>query len=205
MAIDRRTVLAMGVAAGGMALLGTPALAMKEPPIGENGLHVQDWFLESFLDLADDQAEAAEQGKHLVVLFEQRGCPYCRELHRVNLADPDIRDYMQKNFAVVQLDMWGSRAVTDFDGKEMEERELARRWALNFTPTLVFFSLEPPKEKTSGDKVAAAIMPGYLKPFHFKSFLEFVKDGGYKTESFQRFLQHKFERLQKQGIKPKVW
>jgi intracellular sulfur oxidation DsrE/DsrF family protein/thioredoxin-related protein len=93
---------------------------------GPNGLYVQDWFHESFLDMSEDLAEAAEQGKHLAILWEQRGCPYCREMHAVNLADDEIRGYIQENFVVLQLDMWGSREVTDFDGEALEERAMAR-------------------------------------------------------------------------------
>lgn len=52
--------------------------------VGNDGLHKQPWFHQSFLELADDVHEAADEGKFLVVLIEQSGCPYCRELHEVN-------------------------------------------------------------------------------------------------------------------------
>lgn len=203
--IDRRTLFAMCAAAGGAALLGPALPAAGEVEIGDNGLYIQDWFLDSFLNLPDDHAEATENGKHLAVLFEQRGCPYCRELHKVNLADPDIKTYMQKHFDVIQLDLWGSRAVTGFDGVEMEERALARKWSVNFTPTMVFFPRKLTGANNKGGKAEAARMPGYLKPFHFISLLEFVNDGGYTSQSFQQYLQDKFQSLKQQGIKPKVW
>jgi thioredoxin-related protein len=69
----------------------------------------------------------------------QRGCPYCRELHQVNLANPEISTYIQENFVALQHNLYGSREVTDFDDKKMEERRLAARWPINFTPTLCFF------------------------------------------------------------------
>ena len=72
-----------------------------------------------------------------MVLFEQRGCPYCKELHAVNFARSEITDYIREHFMVVQLDLWGSREVTDFDGEAMEERALAGKWRVNFTPTTV--------------------------------------------------------------------
>ncbi|MCC0028761.1 MAG: hypothetical protein H6891_00135 [Brucellaceae bacterium] len=55
---------------------------LPEPQLDDNGLHHQDWFLESFLDIGEDLAEAQAKGKGLVIVFEQRGCPYCREMHR---------------------------------------------------------------------------------------------------------------------------
>ena len=56
-----------------MALVGSGIARAAE--LGDDGLHKQPWFLQSFLTLADDVAEAEAAGKRLVVIFEQRGCP----------------------------------------------------------------------------------------------------------------------------------
>ncbi len=81
--------------------------------LGDDGLHKQDWFYDSFLEMPDDLADATSEGKDLLVLFEQRGCPYCAELHEINFARTEITDYITKNFLVVQLDMFGAREVVD--------------------------------------------------------------------------------------------
>jgi len=180
--------------------------ALANAEIGDNGLHIQDWFLESFLDLGEDLGEAAGNGRHFAVLFEQAGCPYCRELHEVNLERPTIVTYLKQNFEILQLDLWGSRAVTDFDGEEMEERALARKWQINFTPTIVFF----PKDTAavagkSGRQAQIARMPGYFKPFHFLSMFEYVRDGRTADQSFQRYLQDKLARIKAEGGKADVW
>jgi thioredoxin-related protein len=173
---------------------------------GPNGLYVQDWFHESFLDMSEDLAEAAEQGKHLAILWEQRGCPYCREMHAVNLADDEIRGYIQENFVVLQLDMWGSREVTDFDGEALEERAMARKWGVHFTPTIMFFSDDPAsvagKPANDGEVMR---MPGYFKPYHFVSMFEYVRGAHYENIGFQKFIQARFDRLKEEGKKPKVW
>ena len=178
----------------------------SEPALNDDGLHSQDWFLESFLDLAEDLETAAENGKKLVVLFEQRGCPYCRELHRVNFANKEIREIARNNFEILQLNLWGSRKVTDFDGQEIEERKLAQKWRVNFTPTFIFFpsdiKLVKGKPGSEGEVVR---MPGYMKPFHFSSMLEFVQSDQYREQNFQRYLQDKFKRLEAEGKKPDVW
>lgn len=169
--------------------------------VGDDGLYKQDWFIDSFLDLKEDHAEAVANGKGLIILFEQRGCPYCKELHRVNFAKNEIRDYINKNFNVLQLDIWGSRTVTDFDGKEYEERDLARAWRVTFTPTMVFYS----KNKSPTKDGESARLPGYFKPFHFLSMLEFVSEGKFEDQHFQRFLQDKFKKIEAEGKKPEVW
>jgi thioredoxin-related protein len=110
-----------------------------EPAKEEDGLYHQRWFQLSFLNLRDDFAEAKAAGKRFAIIFEQRGCPYCIKLHTELLAQRYINDYMRENFAVLQLDIWGAREVTDFDGKVFSERALAERWGVIFTPTIVFF------------------------------------------------------------------
>ena len=207
MNFSRRTALTGLVASGAMAALGSHRVrAAKTQEVGGNGLHIQDWFLETFLDLNDDHAELAAQNKHLAVIFEQRGCPYCRELHEVNFARDEIVSYMKKHFGVIQIDLWGSRAVTDFDGKELEERALALRWRAIFTPTMVFFPKETALVKgKKGVDSEIFRMPGYFKPFHFMSVLEFVNEGHYRTKQFQSYLQDKFAELRKNGIDPDVW
>ena len=172
--------------------------------VNEDGLHVQDWFLESFMEIADEQAQLDEQGKHLAVIFEQRGCPYCREMHEVNFAKPEISEFIKKHFGVLQINIWGSKTVTDRDGSEYPEKQFSKKWRVNFTPTIVFLR--------KGDitdiplsLAEAARMPGYLKPFHFLSMFEYVAGNHYEDQVFQRFLQDKFERYKAEGKKPDIW
>ena len=200
--MDRRTFHKASLALAGLA--AAPSLAGAAVEMNDDGLHVQPWFMETFLDLRDDLAETTAAGKRFAVLWEQRGCPYCREMHEVNLQKKQIVDYLTANFGILQLNLWGSRRVTDFDGEELEERDLARKWAVNFTPTIVFLGTKVGEGK-SGKDAEVARMPGYFKPFHFISMFEFVKQEAYADNGFQRFLQDKFEALEAKGIKPDVW
>ncbi|MDH3667549.1 MAG: thioredoxin family protein [Paracoccaceae bacterium] len=199
--INRRDLLGWGAAAGLTLRTGRAA---AEAVVGDDGLHKQDWFFDSFLEMEPDLEEAAAEGKGLMVLFEQAGCPYCRELHNVNFERPEIVDYLTRKFLVVQLDLWGSREVTDFDGEVLEERELAGKWRVNFTPTTILFPTAAAGAE-SREKAEAFRAPGYFKPFHFLSSLEYVGEGHYETQPFQRYLQDKFAELEAQGITPDVW
>lgn len=197
--MDRRTMLALS-ATGLLAAGRTQA----QGTIGDDGLYDETFLKDSFLEMALDHEEAADQGKSLAILFEQRGCPYCRELHEVNFKREEITSYLSEHFDVVQLDMFGSRAVLDFDGEELEERDIAVKWFVNFTPTMLFF---PPETLGAASLREAEVfrMPGYFKPFHFISGLEYVATGDYKAQHFQRYLQDKFAKLAEQGIDPEVW
>jgi thioredoxin-related protein len=202
--IDRRTFGSAVLATAGLALTPSFAWATAELEVSEDGLHVQPWFMQTFLDLRDDHTDLSANNKRLAILFEQRGCPYCREMHRVNFKDDRLVDYIKENFGVQQLNIWGSRKVVDFDGEELEERDLARKWGVVFTPTTVFISKDAPEGK-SGKELEVARMPGYFKPFHHISMFEYVKKEAYKDQVFQRFLQDRFKELEAKGIKPDVW
>lgn len=207
MKLTRRGLLG-GIGALAIAGAGVSSVRAKESEltIGDDGLYHQDWFVESFLDLRDDLSEAANNGKHFAILWEQRGCPYCRELHRVNFANPKIRDYIQANFNILQLDMWGPRKVTDFDGKEMGERELAQRWRVNFSPTMNFFPKDVAKVAGKPGREGEVFrMPGYFKPFHFVSSFQYVRSGRTKEIGFQRFLQEKTEKMRENGKAVEMW
>lgn len=177
-----------------------------EPALGEDGLYVQPWFLTSLLDLRDDLREAAGQGKRLAIIWEQRGCPYCRETHRGNFARPEIADYIKTHYNVIQLNMWGDREVTDFDGQALPEKKLARKYRVVFTPTIQFF---PATLAETGGKSGAEAevmrMPGYFKPFHFISMFEYVYAKGYDNTPFQRWLQAKARKMQAEGKKVDLW
>lgn len=209
--IDRRTLLgsAAVLAAAGSALpaarrAAADAAAVK---LNDDGLHTQPWFQTTFLDLREDIAEARAQGKMLVIFFEQRGCPYCGEMHTANLSKPEIADYVRQNFFVLQLNLYGARTVTDFDGTQLEERKLAQRWRVNFTPTLVFFPADPAEALgKSGRDAEIWRLLGYWKPFHFLNTFVYVKSGGYKDEpNFQHWLSEYREKLRAEGKDVSLW
>jgi thioredoxin-related protein len=190
-------------------VLAAPAWSAEQlppPELADSGLHAQPWFLDSFLDLGQDLAEAGGEGRKLVVFIEQAGCPYCRELHRVNLRDPEIVAYLKEHFVAVQLDLRGSREVTDFDGEAMEERALTRKWGVVYTPTLVFFSSDKAGDGSqSGRDLAVMTMPGYFKPFHFRTMLEYVADGHYADKHFQTFVDERAAALRARGETVDIW
>ena len=184
--MNRRLFL-LGSAAA--ALVAAPARA-EEPILTDDGLYKQPWFLESLLDLAEDLEGARKDGKRFAIMWELRGCPYCKETHLVNFAQPRISDYVRMNFEVLQLNIIGSRKVTDFDGAEISEKALALKYGVRFTPTLQFFpeaaeglkALPPAKRE-----VARA--PGYMRPDDFLAMFRYVREKAYQGKSFREFLK----------------
>lgn len=155
--------------------------------VGEDGLHKQDWFAMTFRDLAEDIEQARSDGKRLAIVFEQRGCIYCREMHEKILSDPEVRDYIRENFMVVQYNMFGDEEVTDLDGEKLTEKTAARKWGYVFTPTIVFLPEQSPQGKSAG-QAAVATMPGAFGKLTFLNMFRWVKDKGYESgEHFQHY------------------
>ncbi len=183
-----------------------PNQAIAEGEVGDDGLHKQSWFLESFLDLREDLAEAQGKGKRLAIMWEQKGCPYCAETHTKNLAIKEISDYIKANFEVIQLNLWGDREVTDLDGEVTTEKKLARKWGVVFTPTIHFFVEENElQDGKPGIRQIAAVMPGYFKPFHFVRMFEWVKERRYENQHFQKYIAEMVEKYRKEGKNVNMW
>ncbi len=185
-----------------LVLLSLPVGAALAQEMGDDGLHKQPWFADTFLDMREDLAEAASQGKDLMIIVEQRGCPYCREMHEVNFNRAEILDLIRENYMVVQINMWGDREVVDFDGTEMTEKQLVRRWGANFTPTTLFFD----SQAADPTDALVFVLPGYFKPFHHARALEFVAWDIFETQpNFQRFVQARGDEMREQGIEVDIW
>ncbi len=191
--LTRRRLLhaTMGAAAGTALLPWNGALSeTAEPRLNDDGLYEQPFFVQSFLDLAEDLETAASAGKRFAVMWELKGCPYCKETHLVNFADPEIRDFVSGNFDILQLNLVGAREVVDFDGEAMEERDLARKWGIRFTPTTMFFPEQPEAAAgRPGNEAEVARMPGYFRPPHFLAMFRFVREKAYETTGFNDYLQ----------------
>lgn len=134
----RRSFLAAGSASLCVPFISSPA--RSKPRLSDDGLYQLEWFLESFLDLADDLSAATRDGKRFAILWGLRNCPACRRMYEIHFAEPKIEAYIRNNFAILHLNILGAREVTDFDGSKMSEKRLAARYRVVGTPTIQFFS-----------------------------------------------------------------
>jgi len=178
------------------ALVIWPASAAN---IGEDGLHKQDWFSLTFKDVAEDIEAANEEGKRLVLIFEQRGCIYCAKMHEEILSDPEVSDYLKANYKIVQINMFGDEEVVDLDGDVITEKTAARKWGFVFTPTMVFLPDEVPEGKTVSE-AAVATMPGAFGKWTFLNMFKWVKEKGYESdEHFQKYHARIINELRAEG------
>ena len=176
----------------------TGALAVE---VGDDGLHKQAWFATTFRDIKEDMATAKAEGKRLALIFEQRGCIYCRQIHEQVLTDPDVRDFIKANYMVVQYNLYGDEEVTDLDGEALTEKTAARKWRVTFTPTIFFMPEETDGKKDVGASTVA-VMPGAFRKGTFLDMFQWVHKKGYETdEGFQRYHARRIVERREAGVK----
>lgn len=184
--ISRRHVLAGLAASVAIAPRGSHAAAI----LTDDGLHRQPWFVESLLELPDDLAAATAAKKRFAILWELKGCPYCKTMHEVNFAKPEIENYVKAHFDVLQLNIIGAREVVDFDGEKLSEKRFAAKYGIRGTPTFQFFpesaaglGAKPPLKRE------VARMHGYVEPTPFLNTFRYVAERAYEKGTLSDFLK----------------
>lgn len=167
-------------------------------------LRVQSFIHASDGDLRHDIARAADEGKALMVIWEQAGCIYCARMHKENFQRREIVQLLDDNFVIIQLDIGGQRPVTGLDGTPMTEAELARRWRVTTSPTTVVLSARNPGvERLKSAEVFR--MPGLLNPFRYYAVMHFFASGAYESEELGDHFAMHADELTARGIDPETW
>ena len=163
--------------------------------IGDDGMYKESWMRDTFKDLREDLAEANAEGKRLAVIFEQRGCIYCKKMHEEVFVQPRVSSYIEENFFVVQLNLHGDLEVTDFDGEVLSEKDIARKWRVLFTPSFMFLP-EDIDDQLDAAQASVAVMPGAFSGCMTFDLLTWVNTKLYDTEEdgdFQRYHAKQFK------------
>lgn len=132
-----------------------------------------DWFKPSFLDLREDVKEARARGRNVMLFLHLDNCPYCARMLKENFESGPNRDFMQKHFDVIAVNVRGNLDVTWVDGTAYTELTLARHLKAVATPTIVF--LGP-------DGRIVVQLTGYQDPATLRSTLQYVQRGSYRKK-----------------------
>ena len=162
--------------------------------VGDDGLHIQPWIRDTFKDLQEDLDEANAEGKRLAIFFEQRGCIYCTKMHESVYPDPELSNYIDENFFVIQLNLHGDLEVVDFDGDTLTEKQIARKWGILFTPSVIFLPEEVEEGKTAIQS-AVAMMPGAFGRGTTLDMFTWVNEKRYALDSEEDFQRYHARRI----------
>lgn len=164
-----------------MLIVAAPALADSGTGqvIGIKSATHPEWFKDSFLDITEDAEEAGMAGRHLILMMEMEGCPYCHKMVEENFANAPYRDFIQENFDVVAINVRGSLEVQVTSELSMTERAVADHFGVRFTPTVVF---------VNADNEAVAGVQGYRNVEDFQLVLEYVQEQAYRVMSLNEYV-----------------
>lgn len=161
------------------------------PAPASGKLHIEPGFIQPPYQLAIKGAK-----KPLLVLFEQKECPACDEMHNEAFKRPGSPALL-KRFDVAVVDIWSNEKLQTVDGEVISAKEWARKMNIQYAPSMVFFN-------TMGKEVFRT--EAYLRPFHIQSALDYVSSGAYREErEFQRYVQSRADALRAQGIAVDIW
>ncbi|WP_224825746.1 thioredoxin family protein [Cognatishimia sp. MH4019] len=180
------------------AMLVALALPATAAELGDDGLHKTAWMRDTFKDLREDLTDANAEGKRLALIFEQRGCIYCTKMHNETFPKPELASYITDNFFVVQLNLHGDIEVTDFDGEVLSEKNMARKWGMLFTPTILFMPEEVPEDATA-QSAAVAMMPGAFGAGTTLDMFTWVNEKRYELDNGEDFQRYHARRIQERG------
>ena len=164
--------------------------ARAEPVPASGRLHADPAYL--------DPARLNERtpGKPLLVLFEQKVCRACDELHLDVFRRPEVKASLDR-FDVVLLDIWSDAPVVTPTGEKTTMKAWSRKLNILFTPSLVFFD--------AGNREVFRT-EAYLRAFHLHAALDYVASGAYRDyPEFQRYVQARADRMREQGRTVDLW
>jgi len=136
-------------------------------------------------------SDLSTQDKPLLVMFEQRQCATCDELH-LDILKRKESVRLLSAFNVVVLNQRSNDSIITPSGKKIKIRDWAKQLKVSYAPSLLFFN-------KAGEEVFRT--DAYLKAFHTQTAMDYVASGAYKTQSnFQRFVDQRADHLREQGI-----
>ncbi len=172
----------MSILCAVIVLVSTGSKAADATPgkvTGGSEYSIPQWFKPSFLDFQGDSEEAREQGRHVMVFMHLDACPYCARMLKENFISGDTREFMEKNFDVIAVNIRGDLELKWIDGATYTEQELTEHLKTIATPTIVFLDLD-------GKKVLQ--LNGYRDSRSFRYALEYVQSKHYRNQPFAEYL-----------------
>jgi len=148
-----------------------------------------------FLSPPYDLQKLNRSGKPLLLLFEQKQCRDCDELHGDIFKRKQTRAQL-KRFNIVRLDIWSDMPLIDLQGKKTTAKKLAQALDVDYVPGMLFYDGAKEVIRTEA----------WLKSFHIQSVMDYVASGAYKTEpEFQRYISARADQLEAQGVHVDLW
>jgi len=177
--LARSRVLAALVVLFAMALADDAGATAPGKLTGGIAYQLPDWFKESFLELAEDAAEAAEADKHVMLFMHFEECPYCEAVLRESIVESSYSGWLRKRFDVIAINVRGDREVAFDDQLTVPEKQLAELLGVRQTPAVIFLDASnKPVHRSDGYRTAT----------DFKRILDYIDSKAYLNMGLTRYI-----------------
>jgi len=125
----------------------------------------------------------SREKKPVVIDFYTSWCKWCKVMDEKTFSDPQVRNYLARNFITIRLNAEDTKKVFKYQGQKMNSVQLTRHFGVRGYPSLAYLDSE-------GQLIT--VVPGYVPKSTFLPLLKYIKEGCYKKQiSFQEFLERK--------------
>jgi thioredoxin-related protein len=115
-----------------------------------------------------------------LIYFYSDNCGWCRKLEEESFGNKEIKNVLNKGFALVKINGNSNRTV-QVEGKNLTESRLSTEiYQVNAFPTIWF--LNSANERISN-------LPGFVPSDMFLPILIYIRDDLYKKYTFQQFME----------------
>lgn len=139
-----------------------------------------EWFKESFLEIQEDVDEARAEGKHVMLFFHLDDCPYCDRMINESLDATPMKDFIQKHFDVIAINIKGDREIAFDENTSVTEKRLSQLLKVRYTPNLFFLN---------HNNKAVVRLTGYRPPDRLQKVMTFVQEKAYQTTTLADYLE----------------
>jgi thioredoxin-related protein len=133
-------------------------------PTGTEAAETPETLLAAPADLAAVSRAAAREGRAVLVLFSEEGCPYCARLRRDFLFPMRRNEGYRSKLEFHEIDIHSAAPIRDFAGRSTSQREIARRYGVKLLPTVILFG--------PGGEPLARPLVGYNGPDFYGAYLD---------------------------------
>ena len=149
-----------------------PALVPAEPP-----------------GIGDDLQAATDKGKRFAIIWELRGCPYCKDTHLVNFAKPEIENYIKERSTSCSSTSSARAKSPTSMARSCPRSGWRRNTAFASRPRFSFSRARRGScQKKPRDREVTRAQ-GYLEPRHFLAMFRFVAERAYEKGTLHDFLK----------------
>lgn len=115
-----------------------------------------------------------------LIYFYSDDCGWCRKLEAETLANKEIMELLNKDFALVKINGNSNDSVLVGEEKMTESRLTAEVYQVRGFPTIWFLD-------SNNERIAN--LPGFVPTEMFLPILTYVRDGMYKEYTFQEYME----------------